>query len=165
MQSIINTIGLSGYKSFSKDSFFQINMAPSVTVFIGKNNGGKSTCLDIIESVFAPGYFNRQKVNFSRVALSFALNDAQISTGFLTSHGGGDVPYRPPHGMHYDYGKEFVGKEIFGDLKASSNDNPPTLVLAEENPNIELPHSKAEWQRVIQCFQNYLQTLLLYLLT
>lgn len=155
MQNIIDTIGFSGYKSFSKEAFCQFNMSPSITVFIGKNNGGKSTCLDVLESVFAPEYYIKNKTNFSRIALSFTLNNEKILTGFSRTSGGGDVPYCPPNGMHYDYGIKFAGKKFFCDLKATSRYL--TLGVSEENSDLELPRGKSEWQSVAQSFQNYQQ--------
>ena len=44
MNRTVNSIVFSGYKSFEKESQFEIKMTPYVSVFIGKNNGGKSTC-------------------------------------------------------------------------------------------------------------------------
>lgn len=152
MSKEINSIIFSGYKSFSKDTLTEIKMSPCVTVLIGKNNSGKSTCFDILESVFSPGYFNAYKSNFSKIGVSFVLDDREIETGFAKNCGGGDVPF---YEMHYDYGKKFIGKKLVGDLKGSSQGNYLTLDISEINPDLELPCGADEWKSVLKYFQNY----------
>lgn len=154
MNRTVNSIVFSGYKSFEKESQFEIKMTPHVSVFIGKNNGGKSTCLDVIESVFEPEYYIRNKRDFSKVSISFSLDNDNILDGFSKNAGGGDVP---GGGWHYDYGKKFIGKNIYADLSATrvSRDVYPSLELSLTQPDLKLPHGRSEWERVIRGFQNY----------
>ena len=154
MNRTVNSIVFSGYKSFEKESQFEIKMTPYVSVFIGKNNGGKSTCLDVIESVFEPEYYIRNKGDFSKVSISFSLDNDNILDGFSKNAGGGDVP---GGGWHYDYGKSFIGKLIYADLSSTrvSRDIYPFLELSLTQPDLKLPHGRSEWIRVIHGLQNY----------
>lgn len=154
MNRTVNSIAFSGYKSFEKESQFEIKMTPYVSVFIGKNNGGKSTCLDVIESVFEPEYYIKNKGDFSKVSISFSLDNDNILNGFSKTAGGGDVP---GGGWHYDYGKKFIGKNIYADLSATrvSRDVYPSLELSLTQPDLKLPHGRSEWERVICELQNY----------
>lgn len=154
MNRTVNSIVFSGYKSFEKESQFEIKMKPYVSVFIGKNNGGKSTCLDVIESVFEPEYYIRNKGDFSKVSISFSLDNDNILDGFSKNAGGGDVP---GGGWHYDYGKGFIGKLIYADLSSTrvSRDIYPSLELSLTQPDLKLPHGRSEWIRVIRGLQNY----------
>lgn len=154
MNRTVNSIVFNGYKSFEKESQFEIKMTPYVSVFIGKNNGGKSTCLDVIESVFEPEYYIRNKGDFSKVSISFSLDNDNILDGFSKNAGGGDVP---GGGWHYDYGKGFIGKLIYADLSSTrvSRDIYPSLELSLTQPDLKLPHGRSEWRRVVHGLQNY----------
>ena len=44
MNKSVNTVRFSGYKSFKDETVSEIDMTPYVSVFIGKNNCGKSIC-------------------------------------------------------------------------------------------------------------------------
>ena len=153
MKRTVNSITFSGYKSFEKESQFEIKMTPYVSVFIGKNNSGKSTCLDVLESVFEPGYYIQNQGNFSKVSICFSLDDQNILDGFEKNRGGGDVPMR---GSHYDYGKTFIGKRIYADMFAArtSRDIYPSLELSDFQPDLALPYGRDEWLRVARGFQN-----------
>lgn len=154
MSRAVNSILFSGYKSFDKESQFEIKMMPYVSVFIGKNNGGKSTCLDVIESVFEPEYYIKNRGDFSKVSISFSLDNDNILDGFSKNAGGGDVP---GGGFHYDYGKGFIGKNIYADLSSTrvSKDIYPSLELSSNQTDLKLPHGRSEWERVIRGLQNY----------
>lgn len=154
MSRTVNSIAFSGYKSFEKESRFEIKMTPYVSVFIGKNNGGKSTCLDVIESVFEPKYYIKNMRDFSKVSISFSLDNDNILNGFSKNTGGGDVP---GGGWHYDYGIKFIKKNIYADLSATqvSQNVYPSLELSLTQPDLKLPHGRSEWERVIHGLKNY----------
>ena len=48
---IINGIKAKGYKSFSEE-YVEIKPFGNINVFIGRNNSGKSCCLDLVESIY-----------------------------------------------------------------------------------------------------------------
>lgn len=49
----MNGIKFKGYKAFS-DDWISIENFPNITVLIGRNNSGKSSCIDVIESLTNP---------------------------------------------------------------------------------------------------------------
>lgn len=152
MDNLVNSIVFSGYKSFSEDTSVEIEMQPYVSVFIGKNNGGKSTCLDAVENVFSPGSFIENKALFSNLSASFLLDDDNISYGFNKYHNGGDIP-----GNHYAYGTQFIGKRIYTDLstKSVSREKYAALELSSKQPDLELPTGKFQWEKVPRSLHNY----------
>ena len=152
MSNLVNSIVFSGYKSFSKDTRVEIEMRPYVSVFIGKNNGGKSTCLDVIENVFAEGSFVKNKSLFSNLSISFILDNDSISYGFNKNYGGGDIG-----GNHYAYGTKFIGKRFYTDLstKLMGRETYLSLEMSAKQPDLELPTGKKEWEVVPRTLQDY----------
>lgn len=47
----VSKLRFKGYKSFT-EKYAAINEFANITVFIGRNNSGKSSCIDIIENLF-----------------------------------------------------------------------------------------------------------------
>ena len=54
---MVQTVKFNGYKSFSNGEEHEIDLSPYVTVFIGKNNCGKSSCLDALETALMRNRF------------------------------------------------------------------------------------------------------------
>lgn len=74
----ITDIKFDKYKSFDNENF--ISNIKNVNVFIGKNNSGKSSCLDVIEYIFRNVSINRNKAE--NIRISHKLNDELIKTVF-----------------------------------------------------------------------------------
>ena len=98
----VNSIRFEGYKSFPTGNPEELMLTPYVSVLIGKNNSGKSSCMDVLEYVFDCKSFSGRARAFPKVSVSFELDDEVIGYAFQKSYGGGDVP-----GNHYDIG---IGK-------------------------------------------------------
>ena len=47
---MVQSVKFNGYKSFRSGKEYEIDLSPYVTVFIGKNNSGKSSCIDALEA-------------------------------------------------------------------------------------------------------------------
>lgn len=62
MSGLFDAIKFSGYKSFPSDNMNTISRIAHVNLFIGKNNCGKSSILDIIGSVCQPAYYRSLSV-------------------------------------------------------------------------------------------------------
>lgn len=58
----IDSIKVKGYKSFS-EKYIEVDLKSNITVFIGRNNSGKSSCLDIIEGLTNASKFNELNVD------------------------------------------------------------------------------------------------------
>lgn len=152
MGRIVNSVVFSGYKSFRQETSSEFLMSPYVSVFIGKNNGGKSTCVDVIENVFDSKSFVKNKALFSMLSVSFLLDDGDIKNSFDRHYGGGDIP-----GNHYAYGQKFIGKRIFTDLSTqlASRETILDLKLSEKQPDLALPTAESEWKNLTRKLVNY----------
>ena len=57
----IDTIRFKNYKSFSSSAFEELDFSKPVNVFIGKNNSGKSSILDIIGFLYCDINSDRER--------------------------------------------------------------------------------------------------------
>lgn len=155
MNKSVNSVRFNGYKSFRDDTISEISMVPYVSVFIGKNNCGKSTCFDVLQSVFEPEYYIDNSKAFSRVSISFSLDEDAIEYGFSKGTWGGRVP---GGGSHYCYGIQFVGQKLFADLGINygySSGKQLRLNLSDYCNDIVIEATKPQWSDVIRGFGDY----------
>lgn len=154
--SQVRSVQFEGYKSFPRGKENELDISPFVSVLIGKNNCGKSSCLDALQCVFEPRYYLSAGKLFGRVSATFVLDANSVRCGFSPHMGGGDVP-RTIGSNHYTYGSKFIGKRIVADLSvtASGRDRYMTLSLSEEQPELRLPEGKSEWERVIKAYNDF----------
>lgn len=152
----IQSIQFEGYKSFPCGVSYEIDATPYVSVLIGKNNSGKSSCIDVIESVFDPGFYISTNNLFSRVSLVFLLDSERIRYGFSTNVAGGDVP-SSIHSNHYSYGSQFIGKKIITDLSlcSSPQEKSVELVLSKQQPDINPTEAANEWRVIPRRYNGY----------
>lgn len=57
----LSGIQFRGYKSFIKN-YTSIESFPNMTIFVGKNNSGKSSCIDVLQSLSNPEIFSLGKI-------------------------------------------------------------------------------------------------------
>ena len=146
----VHSIRFEGYKGFAEGKPEEIELTPYVSVLIGKNNSGKSSCLDVLEYVFGTKDLGGRSRVFPKVSASFEVNGKVIEYAFQKSHGGGDIP-----GYHYDYGKRFLGKHIYADIVRSGLNRTEQLKLCEYQKDLELPTGKNEWQNALRQLDGY----------
>ena len=149
----IQSIRFSGYKSFSDDTLHEIDFTPYVTTFIGKNNCGKSSVIDIIEYVLIFENYVHNNHNINQLDVSFLLNEEHIQSGFSKDTYGGEIS-----GNHFSYGKNFLGKKLFcrlgitgpygGDKHLQLNSS----FFEEENTILEI----GRWHTVANSYRHYL---------
>ena len=149
----IQSIRFSGYKSFSDDTLHEIDFTPYVTTFIGKNNCGKSSVIDIIEYVLIFENYVHNNHNIKQLDVSFLLNEEHIQSGFSKDTYGGEIS-----GNHFSYGKNFLGKKLFcrlgitgpygGDKHLQLNSS----FFEEENTILEI----GRWHTVANSYRHYL---------
>lgn len=148
----IKSVQFEGYKSFPVGVINEIDITPLVSVLIGKNNCGKSSCVDVIECVFKPDHHVSVKSLFTKVSPVFELDSQNIAYGFSKSTCGGDIG-----GNHYAYGSKFIGKSIVTDLSVTSSgrDKYSTLVLSQTQSDLNLSKGKNEWESVVRSYNNF----------
>lgn len=155
----IKAIQFEGYKSFPTGVTNEIDLTPLISVLIGKNNCGKSSCMDAIECVFKPNHHVSVSSLFTRVSPVFELNSQGIEHGFSRNIGGGDVPHSNGS-SHYAYGSKFIGKSIVTDMSvtASGKDRYSTLELSQTQPDLSLPEGVLEWKSVVRAYNSFQNT-------
>ena len=75
---MVQSVKFNGYKSFAPGVEHEIDLSPYVTVFIGKNNCGKSSCIDALETALMRNRFLTTKNLFQEIAVSFIASDSEI---------------------------------------------------------------------------------------
>lgn len=147
---MINSVKFSGYKSFPSNTDYEIDLTPSVTVFIGKNNCGKSSCIDAIESALMHNQYINTHHFLKELSVSFVLSnndiEAQFSKNQYNSYG--------ISGRLYDYGRKFIDQKIYASLMSEYNSilktNELKLRLHDNQPFIDLSKAKVLWDNIIQ---------------
>lgn len=104
----IAKIRFKGYKSFKSEEFNYIDTESNVGLFIGKNNSGKSSCLDVIESVFDENSGKQKAGEIGILDIGFVIDEPKIGYAFSKSRSGGGII-----GRHYDFGCKFIDKCLF----------------------------------------------------
>lgn len=152
----VYSIQFEGYKSFPSGIENEVEISPYVSVLIGKNNCGKSSCLDALECVFEPHYYLTEGKLFTRVSPSFVLDKDRVGYGFSEHRGGGDVP-DTIGSNHYTYGSQFIGKKIVTDMTVttSGRDCYTTLSLNRKQPDLKLPEGQKEWETVVRAYNDF----------
>lgn len=147
----LHSIRVEGYKSFNNET--EILLSPFVTVFIGKNNCGKSSCVDMLESVLVPNRFNLTSSQFQKVAVSFKLKEENIERGFSKHTHGGFVG-----GTHFDYGMKFVDMPIYADIDSRFGSGEKYLVLecsVNQSAIPDIDKTYQNWNNVIWSFNSF----------
>lgn len=98
-----------GYKSFTQE-YVEILEFEKINVFIGKNNSGKSSCLDIIKDIIDPNELDKNPFlkNGLEIQLVHALSEEEIRYVFSENTFGGGIPTE----NHYMFGKNYIGKKM-----------------------------------------------------
>ena len=98
-----------GYKSFTQE-YVEILEFEKINVFIGKNNSGKSSCLDIIKDIIDPNELDNNPFlkNGLEIQLVHALSEEEIRYVFSENTFGGGIPTE----NHYMFGKNYIGKKM-----------------------------------------------------
>lgn len=100
--------GFKGYKSFKE--YAEIEEVEKINIFIGRNNSGKSSCIDIIENltkaqVLASNKFLKEGLD---IQVIHELSEQQVRDVFSENTYGGRIPGR----NHYEFGKNYIGKKM-----------------------------------------------------
>ena len=102
----IKGIKVKGYKSFSNE-YAEMDSFANINVFIGRNNSGKSSCLDLIACIADAEVF-REKIDSKQIdfQVKCELLDEDIREVFPEGTYGGGINTRD----HYEFGKNYIGK-------------------------------------------------------
>lgn len=76
---LFDAIRFSGYKSFPADKYAEIQRLGYVNLFIGKNNCGKSSVLDVIGSACQASYRQKLQKRPSTILTGYRINEDSIN--------------------------------------------------------------------------------------
>ena len=109
--NLLTSIGFKKYKSFDSDSVFRIFLKNNINVIIGRNNTGKSSVIDILESL------SRKPDNGTGVKnlyFSLILSENNIKQVFSPN------TFDGYNRNYFDYGKKYIGKELMVEIDGQS---------------------------------------------
>lgn len=107
----MNGIKFKGYKAFS-DDWISIENFPNITVLIGRNNSGKSSCIDVIESLTNPIVYKQCQELGLDVIMEHNLTEEEVKSVFPESTYGGGIPAN----NFWEFGKNFIGERVAKEL-------------------------------------------------
>lgn len=152
---MVKSVKFNGYKSFLHGEDHEIDLSPYVTVFIGKNNCGKSSCIDALETALKQNRYLKTRNLFQEIAVSFVASDSEIRSYFQSTRGGGDgIP-----GNHYEHGRQYVGQKVFGALNVEGSplgkDQRVGIKIQDTQKHIGLPAGKNNWDNLVRQHKDY----------
>ncbi len=83
---MFDAIKFSGYKSFLPDEEIEIKRLEYISLFIGKNNCGKSSVLDVIGAACQPSYYRSLTVKPAQTVLGYRINEEIIADATQHTH-------------------------------------------------------------------------------
>lgn len=152
----IRAVQFEGYKSFPTGVINEIDLTPLVSVLIGKNNCGKSSCIDVMECVFRPNHYVSVNSLFTRVSPVFELDAQKIEYGFDRYTSGGDIP-NSIGSSHYAYDSKFIGKSMVTNMSVaiSGKNRYLMLELSQDQLDLRLPEGSNEWESVVRAYNSF----------
>lgn len=100
----VKRIRFNKYKSFASNDSVILNVEPNVTLLIGKNNSGKSSCLDIIETAFTKGY----RDGFESLDVAFTITHDKLSHAFQRNEYSEEYDFD-----YYNFAQYFEDKIVY----------------------------------------------------
>ncbi|MBE5885421.1 MAG: ATP-binding protein [Lachnospiraceae bacterium] len=125
----IKGIKVKGYKSFS-ENYIEIDHFENINVFIGRNNSGKSSCLDLIECLCSANELENKTLGKEiDYQIECELTEADIRSVFRESAYAGGINAR----NHYEFGKAYIGKHMRFNIDTISSN----IFSGEKNYNYQ----------------------------
>ena len=118
-------VKIKNYKCFGEEPQGFDYIKP-INVLIGKNNCGKSSLLEVIDYVIHPKNLDDRghKGQVPTFMITFRLQEGDLRTVFRADISGGEID-----GNHWDFGRQWIDKEIEISLKPNTREfiktNPP----------------------------------------
>jgi len=150
--SKINAVRFDGYKSFPIDVSNEISINPYISVFIGKNNCGKSSCIDVLETAFGGQEEKILHKEFHHLSISTPIKEEFIGRCFSGGSWGG-------HGIsgeHNEYGRKFIdtlqalNENLWKEKTADMNKDLKKISKGQLNPQELINKAKMEIKEIFE---------------
>ncbi len=80
--SLFTGVRFGTYKSFDKNGPFRMVLGNNITLIIGRNNCGKSSLIDVVESAINEGSTRKLPESMSDVCVSYRVDEEHLEYGF-----------------------------------------------------------------------------------
>ena len=148
------------YKSFTGDNQEEINLEVPVCLIIGRNSSGKSSIIDILETIYKNYPPKELNVDEMGIQLAFELTPNHLNA-FTNYTSGGEIP-----GNHRHYAEKFLGNTIWGSLDVTHTTNYSGKPIAKrildfvgitknEDSNFLPVLGEHQWQDSAQSYAKY----------
>ncbi|SEL98411.1 AAA domain-containing protein [Butyrivibrio sp. ob235] len=108
---LLSALEFDSYKSFSRNETHQLELGTNITLIIGKNNSGKSSVIDVIESLFRKVHIaDIRGVDKDKLRPAFKLDEGHILEGFYDNQRNLALPNKYRSG--FEYARQFLGKSM-----------------------------------------------------
>lgn len=148
----ITSIRFKNYKSFSSDTTQVFDIDSNINLIIGRNNSGKSSCIDLIEFVYDDIYYFKNRHKIDSLEIAFLLTKYNLECGFKKDWSGGQIK-----GSHYEYGLRYDGNHVFlkNEISNYSKSISRNLHFSSDQPEIEDIQGIDCWETVASSYNNY----------
>lgn len=148
------------YKSFTGNNQEEINLEVPVCLIIGRNSSGKSSIIDILETIYKNYPPKELNVDEMGIQLAFELTPNHLNA-FTNYTSGGEIP-----GNHRHYAEKFLGNTIWGSLDVTHTTNYSGKPIAtrildfvgitkNEDSNFLPALGEHQWQDSAQSYAKY----------
>ena len=108
---LLSALEFDSYKSFSSNGAHKLELGKNITLIIGKNNSGKSSLIDVIESLFEVKQTTTGRgISKENIQVSFLLDLVHIKIGFHENMRNINIPSQ--YSSDYGYGSQFVDRTL-----------------------------------------------------
>lgn len=122
--NLIHSLYINGYKCFEEGDYLGVPEVKKLNIFIGRNNSGKSSFLDILSFILDTESFFDNFRNFKEIIVGCRVTTESIKTVFNGNTSGGGIP--GPN--HFSYGQKFVGEVLYFRLLPKTDYDRRTVV-------------------------------------
>lgn len=157
---LLSSVRFDSYKSFSGNGPFCMELGQNITLIIGRNNCGKSSLIDIVETIVNKPVTKKLPDGMEGVNISFRLDESHLEYGFQknrsTSRIGNEFNFATQF-LDKDFTIKFDGKEYY-----PSRDQEDTRVFLGVDSKQKKDGILSNWETVARIYGSEVDTAKLF---
>ena len=141
---MFDVIKFSGYKSFPIENTCEITDIKYLNLFIGKNNCGKSSVLDVIGAACSANKYHEMKKYINSLIIGYDINDDALKNSFLNPN--------PYYQSEYNSATQYIGKKywVSAALNSMRISNTWSFKYAyDKSLNNDIENKNVSWSKYI----------------